>query len=167
MSNTREEYQMNKLNNFEVDHTRLKKGLYVCGIDHIGSEVITTFDLRMKMPNREKLGVDGIHTIEHLMSTFLRSDEEFKDKIIYFGPMACLTGMSFIVHGAYTSEEIKPLIKRAFEFVAAFRGDIPGAKVETCGNYELHSLTDARQEAQDYLNVLKTATIEQMNYPAN
>src|SRR3712207_8860283 len=52
--------------------------------DRIGNETVTTFDIRMKEPNREPVLHNGaIHTIEHLAATFLRNDDEWKDKIVY------------------------------------------------------------------------------------
>ena len=35
---------------FQVDHTRLKAGLYVARKDQLGYETVTTFDLRLKRP---------------------------------------------------------------------------------------------------------------------
>lgn len=157
---------MKKIDSFTVDHIRLNKGVYVSRVDHVGAETLTTFDLRMKLPNKEKLGNEAIHTLEHLVATYVRNDSEFSQKIVYFGPMGCLTGMYLIVHGAFTSAEILPLIIRAFEFSAAYEGTIPGVSEVECGNYELHSLEGAKKEAVAYLEVLKNATEENLNYPA-
>jgi len=45
---------MKKIASFTVDHTRLLRGIYVSRKDHFESgEVVTTFDIRMKEPNRE------------------------------------------------------------------------------------------------------------------
>jgi S-ribosylhomocysteine lyase len=156
---------MNRIESFTIDHVRLKKGVYVSRVDHVGSEVLTTFDLRMKKPNAETLSNPAIHTLEHLVATYLRNDETYKSRIIYFGPMGCLTGMYLIVHGSYTSEEILPLIIRAFEFVATYEGEIPGATEVECGTYRLHSLKEAKAEAVSYLEVLKQAGPENLNYP--
>ena len=119
---------MKKIASFEVDHTVLNKGVYVSRVDYVGSEALTTFDLRMKMPNREVLGNKAIHTLEHLIATFVRNDSEYANRIIYFGPMGCLTGMYLIVQGEVSSFEILPLVKRAFDFAANFEGEIPGVR---------------------------------------
>ncbi len=156
---------MQKIASFTVDHIRLKKGVYVSRIDHVGSEVLTTFDLRMKLPNVETLENGPIHTLEHLVATYVRNDELYKDKIVYFGPMGCLTGMYLIVHGRYTSTEILPLLKNAFQFAATFEGEIPGVSEVECGTYKLHDLAGAKREAATYLEVLQTATEENLNYP--
>lgn len=157
---------MKRIDSFAVDHLRLKKGVYVSRVDRPGSEVITTFDLRMKLPNKEVLENAAIHTIEHLVATYLRNDESFGSRIIYFGPMGCLTGMYLLVHGELASKDILPLLINAFSFVAAFEGDIPGVSEIECGTAALHDLEGARAEAKAYLEVLTNATDENLNYPS-
>ena len=44
---------MEKIASFTIDHIKLQPGVYVSRKDHIGAEVITTFDLRMTSPNEE------------------------------------------------------------------------------------------------------------------
>lgn len=151
---------MKKIESFTVDHIKLEKGLYVSRVDHLGDEVVTTYDLRMKKPNRETLENDAIHTLEHLVATYVRNDPEFSEKIVYFGPMGCLTGMYLLVHGAYTSEEILPLVRRAFEFVLSYEGEIPGVSEVECGTYKLHSLEKAKKEAKAYLDALENPNLK-------
>lgn len=156
---------MKKIASFEVDHTRLNKGVYVSRIDKLGDETVTTFDLRMKRPNREVIDIKAVHTLEHLVATFVRNDIDFADRIVYFGPMGCLTGMYLIVHGALSSKDILPLLIRAFDFIAQFEGEIPGVSEVECGTYRLHSLRDAKAEAIGYLEVLRQAENENLEYP--
>ena len=64
---------MNKIPSFTIDHERLLRGIYVSRKDKVGNETVTTFDIRMKEPNREPVvHVGAIHTIEHLAATYLR-----------------------------------------------------------------------------------------------
>ena len=158
---------MEKIPSFTIDHTRLLRGIYVSRKDQIGGEVVTTFDIRMKEPNREPaLHPGALHTIEHLAATYLRNDPEWKDRIVYWGPMGCLTGNYLLLRGDYTSADIVPLMQRTFEFVAQFEGDIPGAAPRDCGNWLLHNLPMARWEARKYLDeVLLHITPEQLTYP--
>lgn len=158
---------MEKIPSFTIDHILLKRGIYVSRKDNVGSEVVTTFDVRMKEPNREPvLSPSAIHTIEHLAATFLRNHPVWADKIVYWGPMGCLTGNYLIVKGDLTSADILPLVRETFEFVAAFEGDVPGATARDCGNYLLMNLREARWEAGKYLReVLECATEENLNYP--
>lgn len=143
---------MEKIASFQIDHTKLKRGVYVSRKDHVGPFVVTTFDIRMKVPNLEPaLDSKVIHTIEHLAATFLRNDEQWKDKILYWGPMGCLTGNYLLVSGDYNSLDILPVLKRMFRFIADFEGDIPGASAVECGNYLWNDLNGAKREAKIYL----------------
>ena len=158
---------MDKIPSFTIDHERLLRGIYVSRKDVVGDEVITTFDIRMKEPNREPVLHNGaIHTIEHLAATYLRNDEEWKDRIIYWGPMGCLTGNYLLLRGDYESKDIVDLMRRTFRFVADFDGEIPGAAARDCGNYLLHDLPMARLESKKYLeDVLERITEENLHYP--
>ena len=83
------------------------RGIYVSRKDEVGGETVTTFDIRMKEPNREPvLHVGAIHAIEHLAATFLRNDDEWKDRVIYWGPMGCRTGNYLNPSWRYESKEI-------------------------------------------------------------
>lgn len=158
---------MEKIPSFTIDHERLLRGIYVSRTDSVGGETVTTFDVRMTEPNRQPaLSPSAIHTIEHLAATFLRNHSEWKDRIIYWGPMGCLTGNYLIVRGAYTSRDILPLMVETFRFIATFEGDVPGATARDCGNYLLMNLPMARYEAERYLReVLLVATDDNLVYP--
>jgi S-ribosylhomocysteine lyase len=158
---------MKKIPSFTIDHKRLKRGIYVSRKDKVGDEVITTFDIRMKEPNREPAVHPGaLHTIEHLAATYLRNDPEWKDRIIYWGPMGCLTGNYLLLKGDLQSRDIVELMKKTFRFIADFEGEIPGAKPQDCGNYLLHDLPMARWESRKYLTeVLEKITKENLEYP--
>lgn len=158
---------MNKIPSFTIDHTRLKRGIYVSRKDRVGNETVTTFDIRMKEPNNEPaLGQGAIHTIEHLAATYLRNDEEWKDRIIYWGPMGCLTGNYLLLKGDYQSSDIVKLMKKTFGFIAEYQGEVPGAAPADCGNYLLHDLPMARYESAKYLHeVLEHISDENLNYP--
>ena len=61
----------------------------------------------MKEPNREPaLHPGALHTIEHLAATYLRNDAEWKDRIVYWGPMGCLTGNYLLMRGDLQSRDI-------------------------------------------------------------
>ena len=158
---------MDKIPSFTIDHERLLRGIYVSRKDRVGDETVTTFDIRMKEPNREPVLHQGaIHTLEHLAATYLRNDEEWKDRIIYWGPMGCLTGNYLLMRGDWQPEDILELMKRTFRFVAEFKGNIPGAAPRDCGNYLLHDLPMARLEAKRYLEeVLMCAIPANLHYP--
>lgn len=158
---------MDKIPSFTINHEKLLPGIYVSRKDNLGNEVITTFDIRMKAPNREPALHPGtLHTIEHLAATYLRNDPEWKDKIVYWGPMGCLTGNYLLLKGDLESHDIVELMKRTFRFVADFDGKIPGAAPKDCGNWLLHDLPMARWESRKYLEeTLEHLTEERLNYP--
>ena len=158
---------MEKIPSFTIDHCRLQRGIYVSRQDQVGEEVITTFDIRMKLPNREPaLGQGAIHTIEHLAATYLRNHPLWRDRIVYWGPMGCLTGNYLLMRGNLTSQDILPLMIETFRFVAEYEGEVPGTQPRDCGNYLLHDLPMARWESRRYLEeTLLKATDDNLFYP--
>ena len=147
---------MDLIPSFRIDHMKLLPGVYVSRVDEVGGDFVTTFDVRMKRPNREPaIHPNAIHTLEHIVATFLRNDAEWKDRIVYWGPMGCLTGNYLLVKGRPSPEELAPLLKRAFRSVVDWEGPVPGAKPEECGNAILHDLAMAKWEAQRYLEALE------------
>lgn len=158
---------MERIASFCIDHLKLERGIYVSRKDYVGKEVLTSFDIRMKLPYREPvLGSPEIHTIEHLAATWLRNNPEWKNKIIYWGPMGCMTGNYLILAGDYTSKDIAPLITELFEYIANFEGDIPGASALECGNFYNNNLPFAKYEAKKYLEeTLYHLTDKNLNYP--
>jgi len=158
---------MEKIPSFNVDHLRLQKGVYVSRIDKIGGHALTTYDIRMKEPNKEPvLNTAELHALEHLAATYLRNEETIKDEVIYFGPMGCRTGFYLILKGNKASEDILPLLKDLFKFMSNYYEEIPGATPKDCGNYQDMNLNMARFEADLFLNVLDQIKADQLVYPA-
>jgi S-ribosylhomocysteine lyase len=157
---------MEKIASFKVDHLRLIPGLYVSRRDKFGDEVITTFDMRFKTPNKEPvIDQPALHTIEHLGATFLRSHKDWTSRTVYFGPMGCRTGFYAIFSGALISRDILPLVLEMLDWICAFDGPIPGATAAECGNFQEQNLNMAKWEASHYREVLRNATDQNLNYP--
>ena len=158
---------MKKIASFTIDHIKLKPGIYVSRKDHVGKEVITTFDLRMTSPNEEPvMNTAEVHTIEHLGATFLRNHPVYKDKTVYFGPMGCRTGFYLLLAGDYTSQDIVELVKEMFAFIRDFKGEVPGASPKDCGNYLDMNLGMANYLADKYCReVLEAITEDRLIYP--
>lgn len=153
---------------FTVNHDKMLRGVYVSRKDQVGQEIVTTFDIRMKVPNKEPvLGNPEIHTMEHLFAVYLRSDKSrWSEKIIYVGPMGCRTGMYLIIKGNLESENILDLLKDMFSFVSNYSEEIPANTSKECGNYLDHNLEFAKFEAKKYLSeVLENIKQENMIYP--
>lgn len=158
---------MKKITSFTIDHIKLIPGVYVSRKDPVGTETITTFDIRMTSPNDEPvMNTAEIHTIEHLAATFLRNHKDFGPKIIYFGPMGCHTGFYLLLAGDYESKDIIDLLKEMFVFIADFEGEVPGASAKDCGNYLDINLPMAKYLARKYLSeVLENISRERLVYP--
>lgn len=159
---------MEKIASFTINHLKLLRGIYVSRVDTLpNGDVITTFDIRMKQPNREPaVSQSALHTIEHLAATYLRNQPEWKDKVIYWGPMGCCTGNYLLMSGKLTSKDILPLMQDTFRFIAEYEGSIPGATARDCGNYTLNNLPMSKWEARKYLiEVLENIKDENLEYP--
>lgn len=158
---------MKKITSFTIDHIKLIPGIYVSRKDPVGTEMITTFDIRVTSPNDEPvMNTAEIHTIEHLAATFLRNHNEFGSKTIYFGPMGCRTGFYLLLAGDFESSDIVPLMKEMFAFIADFEGEVPGASAKDCGNYLDMNLPMAKYVAAHFLkDVLENISPERLIYP--
>ena len=158
---------MEKITSFTVDHLNLLPGVYVSRRDTVGDQVITTFDLRMTRPNFEPvMNTAEVHTIEHLGATFLRNHPNYKDRVLYFGPMGCRTGFYLLLAGELKSEDIISLLKEMFAFIRDFTGDVPGAAARDCGNYLDMNLPMANYWGKRFLEeVLEKISAERMYYP--
>ena len=151
---------MERIASFSVDHTKLLPGLYVSRADSRDGVTVTTFDLRVTAPNRESvMSTACMHTIEHIGATYLRNSRAAGD-IIYFGPMGCRTGFYLVMFGALTADDVLPLVRETFEFIAAYEDEIPGAKPAECGNYADQDQDAAKKYAAKYLAELREARTE-------
>ena len=128
---------MKRIASFEVNHDKLKPGMYTSRID-------------------------GDITFEHLFATYARNSR-FADSIIYCGPMGCQTGFYFLVRDMKPSDAIA-LVQESMAFIAAYEGEIPGASRIECGNYLLHDLAGAKKLASSMIPVLEGWKEENLIY---
>ena len=157
---------MEKITSFTIDHILLQPGLYVSRKDRVGEEIVTTFDLRLTSPNEEPvMNTAEVHTIEHLAATYLRNEPDWKQKVLYFGPMGCRTGFYLLLAGDHTSEAVLPLVCDCFKFIRDFEGDVPGASAKDCGNYLDMNLPMAKYWGGKYAKLLENITPDRLTYP--
>lgn len=158
---------MDKITSFTINHLKLLPGVYVSRKDKAGDTTVTTFDIRMTRPNFEPvMNTAEVHTIEHLGATFLRNHTEYKDRVLYFGPMGCRTGFYLLLCGDYESRDIVLLMKEMFAFIRDYRGDVPGASARDCGNYLDMNLPMANWLADRFLReVLDSVDDSRLLYP--
>ncbi len=158
---------MDLIPSFTVDHMRIIPGIFESRVDTLGEELVTTFDVRVKRPNAEpSIDPAAMHTMEHLVATFLRNHPDWRDQLIYWGPMGCLTGFYIIVKGRPAASDLYPIILDAFRYVRDFEGEVPGASPTNCGKYLMHDLPMAKWEAARYVEYLEKADLDAIfNYP--
>ena len=157
---------MEKITSFTIDHILLQPGLYVSRKDKIGGETVTTFDLRFTSPNEEPvMNTAEIHTIEHLAATYLRNEPDWKERVLYFGPMGCRTGFYLLLAGNYAPYDVRNLLIDCFEYVAEFQGDVPGASAKDCGNYMDTNLPMANYWGKKYRDLLEKSDGSNFVYP--
>ena len=153
---------MERIASFTVNHDVLVPGLYLSRRD--GS--VTTFDLRFKKPNTGDLLTNAqMHSVEHLIATFLRNSPE-KDAVIYFGPMGCQTGFYFLFDSTrLTDGQAIALVQRVFAQAADYDGPRPGKSPRECGNYANLDVALGRECCRWYTGVIARWTEEQLAYP--
>lgn len=148
-----------KITSFQVDHTKFGVGMYISRID--GD--IVTYDLRFVKPNGGiYLETPSMHTIEHLMATYVRNSK-YKDAIVYAGPMGCCTGFYLLTRGIQHAEVIQ-LVKETLGFISTYDGEIPGVSEVECGNWKSHDLDSARKDVLPLLQRLDGYTVEMLEY---
>lgn len=146
---------MELIQSFSVDHMRIVPGIFTSRVDHLGDCSVTTYDIRLKRPNREPVvDVAAMHSLEHIIATYLRNDPDWKDEVIYWGPMGCLTGFYLILKGNRPSQEIYGLMLRAFRSVSDVQ-EVPGTAPENCGYYRMHNLEMAKWYANEFASYLE------------
>ena len=150
---------MNKIASFQIDHTKISKGMYISRID----DDIVTYDIRMVKPNTPPfLENAGLHSFEHLFATFVRNTT-LSSNVVYVGPMGCRTGFYLLVRGI-SHEEALNLTKEAMHYIATFEGELPGNTAIECGNYLDHDVKKACEYAREMCKVLENWNAGDLKY---
>ena len=152
---------MEKITSFTIDHIKLQPGLYVSRKDKVGSEMVTTFDLRLTKPNDEPvMNTAEVHTIEHLMAYHLRLDPVIGKSIVSFCPMGCQTGFYLSTMNDITAEDIKAALGNVYKkvFPIASTDDIVGLNEIQCGNPRLYAIEETNEAMSNYIKVLYGTT---------
>ena len=146
---------MKLIESFAVDHTAIVAGIFVSRKDVVGNGIVTTYDIRLKKPNKEPvIDVAAMHSLEHIIATTMRNDPDWKDEIVYWGPMGCLTGFYLILKKDRAPKEIYRLILNAFKSVSGAK-EVPGATPSSCGHYLMHDLEMAKLYAAEFVAYLE------------
>ena len=152
---------MERIASFQVDHNKLRPGLYLSRQD--GN--VITYDLRFKTPNTDDLLSNAeMHSVEHIIATLLRNSAQ-KDAVIYFGPMGCQTGFYFLFDGAQlTHGQAIDLLNSVFAQGAAYEGEMPGKSAVECGNYRNLDVDLAKAQCAFYAQVIAEWNENLLNY---
>lgn len=146
---------MELIQSFSVDHTKIVPGIFTSRVDLVGENAVTTYDIRLKRPNKEPvIDVAAMHSLEHIIATYLRNEPDWKDEVIYWGPMGCLTGFYLILKGNRAPKEIYPLLLSAFKSVEN-NAEVPGTAPVNCGRYLMHDLEMAKWYAAEFATYLE------------
>ena len=155
---------MELIKSFSVDHRLIVPGIFTSRVDHLGDYTVTTYDIRLKRPNKEPVvDVSAMHSLEHIIATYLRNDPEWKDEVIYWGPMGCLTGFYLILKGNRDPRELHALLLKAFRSVENAE-EVPGTAPENCGCYHMHNLEMAKWYANEFADYLEANKDNELMY---
>ena len=150
---------MNTIKAFQVDHTKINKGMYISRVD---GDIIT-YDIRMVKPNTPPyLENAGLHSFEHLLATYLRNSS-ISNNIVYVGPMGCRTGFYLVTRALNPLDAIKHTID-AMKFISEFNGELPGKSAFECGNYLDHDLNKAKEYGKEMYEILKNWSTDKLSY---
>lgn len=161
------------LDSFKVDHTKMKApGVRLAKVMQTPKgDNISVFDLRFCRPNHEIMSEKGTHTLEHLFAGFMREHLNGKNvEIIDISPMGCRTGFYMSLIGKPSETEVIKAFENSMKDVlkVTSQDDIPELNKFQCGSYKMHSLSEAKEIAQNVLNkgicIIKNDEIKLENF---
>ena len=136
---------------FLIDHTgmaapQVRKAGVLSGP---AGDKVSKFDLRLVRPNSGAIPTAAIHTLEHLLATYMKNHLE---GVIDISPMGCRTGFYLSIWGDIESDIIKQALVKSLKQILDTRWeDVPGTTAKECGNYRDHSLFSAKEYAAEIL----------------
>lgn len=81
----KERYLLKLIDSFSVDHTLIVPRIFVSREDKVGGDTV--------MAREPVIDVAAMHSLEHIIATYLCNDPDWKDNVIYWGSMGCLIGL--------------------------------------------------------------------------
>lgn len=145
------------LDSFTVDHTRMQAPAVRVAkqMNTPKGDTISVFDLRFCRPNQTLLPEKGIHTLEHLFAGFMRQHINSPEvEVIDISPMGCRTGFYMSLIGSPDTQTVIQAWTKAMQDVLTVPDEqhIPELNQFQCGRYQMHSLAEAKEIAQNVLN---------------
>ncbi|KAI7260022.1 hypothetical protein KC345_g10153 [Hortaea werneckii] len=141
---------MAKVESFQLDHTKVKAPyVRVAGTEkNAKGSTIQKYDLRFLQPNADALPTAAVHTLEHLLATYLRDELE---GIIDISPMGCRTGFYLIIWDEHNPADVAAALTKVLHKVLDTEV-VPAVSALECGNYKDHSLFSAQEYARIVLD---------------
>ncbi len=145
------------LDSFTVDHTKMPAPAVRVAktMKTPKGDTITVFDLRFCKPNKEILSSEGIHTLEHLFAGFMREHLNGDGvEIIDISPMGCRTGFYMSLIGTPDEKRVAKAWEESMRDILEVKSqeDIPELNEYQCGTCKMHSLSDAKEIAENVLD---------------
>ncbi|CQR53691.1 S-ribosylhomocysteine lyase [Paenibacillus sonchi] len=137
---------MAKVESFQLDHTKVKAPyVRVAGTEkNEKGSTVQKYDLRLLQPNADALPTAAVHTLEHLLATYLRDELE---GIIDISPMGCRTGFYLIIWDEHEPADVAAALTKVLHKVLETE-HVPAVSALECGNYKDHSLFSAKEYAR-------------------
>lgn len=137
---------MAKVESFQLDHTKVKAPyVRIAGTERNGKGgVVQKYDLRLLQPNADAIPTAALHTLEHLLATYLRDE---LPGIIDISPMGCRTGFYLIIWDEHEPEVVSAALTRVLRKVLETE-TVPAVSALECGNFKDHSLFGAKEYAK-------------------
>lgn len=136
---------MAKVESFELDHNTVKAPyVRIAGTENHQGAIIQKYDLRFLQPNTDALPTAAVHTLEHLLATWLRDE---LTGIIDISPMGCRTGFYMIMWGEHEPKDVRDALVTVLKKITTAT-TVPAVSAKECGNYKDHSLFGAQEYAK-------------------
>ncbi len=133
------------MTDYEIDHRRMRAPnvrLASCLPDAF-EPAVTVWDLRLSQPGLGRVAADVLHSLEHMLTVFMRAESE---RIVRVAPMGCQTGLYVITLGIADAPTLHRLLTAGLRRIGTADA-VPLADGEQCGAPELHTLTGAQAAA--------------------
>ncbi|GEM85003.1 S-ribosylhomocysteine lyase [Meiothermus hypogaeus] len=136
---------------FRLDHKKVRAPyVRLAGVKETPrGDRIEKYDLRLVQPNKEALGTGALHTLEHLLATYMRGHLE---GVVDISPMGCRTGFYMVVLGEPGPQKVLEAFRETLKDVVNHTEPVPGVSELECGNYRDHDPQGARAWAERVLN---------------
>lgn len=134
---------------FNLDHTKVKAPYVRLASVMQGEkgDKVYKYDIRFKQPNKEKMDMAAIHSLEHLMAENIRNHEE---NVLDLSPMGCQTGFYLSIINDTTDEKVMDVIEKTLKDVLE-ADEVPASNEVQCGWAANHDLEGAKEIAKTML----------------